>query len=317
MQHLFQLQSPMFTMDSLSPTFRIGLSGKQAQVDDVKQAGGNKPPSTKSILDTAASTPRTMPDGLSPMTKANEFILTSKSTEMQNRMIDEQLEMLGELFPNQLKKLSNSQDQQAVETTITDSQVAHDSLSSGASSDFQDSPKTGRLALSSDWPKLADIEGDDSSTKRDSAGSSNTHVDPSTMHEVPSDIPLSPEKPLIERRSLAPTLRVDTVNSQQYATKELVLIRKMKEEGRVKSEIKVSSGRFHISHILQDVKHPLTTSVGQSTGRERSNLAASGRKTNSHASRQCPRNPQSYHPSRCRIRTDRAGFYSRRHRRPG
>jgi hypothetical protein len=48
------------------------------------------------------------------------------------------------------------------------------------------------------------------------------------------------EAGLIARRSLLPGLRVDTANSQQYATKELQLIRRMKEQGRLAAASKAA-----------------------------------------------------------------------------
>lgn len=53
------------------------------------------------------------------MPVADSVPVTSKSTDLQNKMIDEQLEMLEELFPEQMKKYSRSIDTQALETMIS------------------------------------------------------------------------------------------------------------------------------------------------------------------------------------------------------
>ena len=237
----FKLQSPLFRMDTLSPTFTISLP-----------AATLNPAGVKSAPDVVARSPsiRHM-DRLSPMPVTESVPPTSKSTEVQNRMIDEQLEMLGELFPEQMKKYSQTIDAQALETMISSmndappvptmqKQEQSHEQAVDTSSDFQKSPESGRMLLSSESPGLPEFAGPGTATNEKFRSPGLASPTSSNKLRQSVQLPFSPEKPLMERRSLVPKLRVDTVNSQQYATKELQLIRKMKEQNRLKSEAKVS-----------------------------------------------------------------------------
>lgn len=127
---------------------------------------------------------------------------------------------------------------------IAQDQHTPEEQAADTSSDFQKSPESRRMTLSPDSPKLPDIIDSDASTTQDKNGTPEAMSPASDASQRRSaQLPFSPEKPLMERRSLVPNLRVDTVNSQQYATKELQLIRKMKEQNRLKSEAKVCGMR--------------------------------------------------------------------------
>lgn len=232
-------------MDSSSPTFKISLP-----------AAPLSPLQVKATSEVLARSPSIHQGGkLSPMPLADSVPATSKSTEVQNRMIDEQLEMLGELFPEQMKKYSQTIDSQALETMMSS---MHDAppvptvrtpplvaeQEADTSSDFQKTPVSSSMPLSSDWPKLPDVADSDESAGHSSAPSEIVSPEPAAKTPEAIPAPASPEKPLTERRSLVPKLRVDTVNSQQYATKELQLIRRMKEQNRLKAEVKVRNRGF-------------------------------------------------------------------------
>lgn len=239
----FQIHSPLFRLDTLSPTFTISLSGAHGVVGDTKTTGldvsrtSSAMPGTPGRLNKAAAVSAV---GLSPLPRGDDMPMTSKSTELQNRMIDEQLEMLGELFPKQLNRASQDKLPSASPDSISRVDEKTEKLSTSESSGFQNSPVSDTFALSSNWPKLPEEDGVASASQRTSSASEGPIHSEKPIAEDSPDLSASADKPLIQRRSLAPTLRVNTTESQRYATKELVLIRKMKEEGRIKAENKVS-----------------------------------------------------------------------------
>lgn len=239
----FQIHSPLFRLDTMSPTFTISLSGVRGSFQAAKPADPDMSHSISPVPGTPrlpSKSPAITPAGLSPFSRAEDLPITSKSTELQNRMIDEQLELLGELFPKQVNHALQAKRSKAPGSP-SGVEERTEKLSADETSDFHVSPVSEALALSSDWPKLPEASQSVVASQRASLISGEAVVDHSVEQSTKSPN-LSPtaDRPLIKRRSLAPTLRVNTVESQQYATKELKLIRKMKEEGRMKSDNKVS-----------------------------------------------------------------------------
>ncbi|KAK9898614.1 hypothetical protein P389DRAFT_36140 [Cystobasidium minutum MCA 4210] len=148
---------------------------------------------------------------------------------------------------------------------IAQDQHTPEEQAADTSSDFQKSPESRRMTLSPDSPKLPDIIDSDASTTQDKNGTPEAMSPASDASQRRSaQLPFSPEKPLMERRSLVPNLRVDTVNSQQYATKELQLIRKMKEQNRLKSEAKQHAKKEQSRHEREDSEEVVANVVSDS-----------------------------------------------------
>lgn len=277
----YHLQSPLFDIPRISPTFEIQLHQGQitnAKLDSSEAAPGQSG-STKELVVSSVpvtvSEPFESSDGsLLSATAQEDHALSSRSVEAQNDMIDQQLEMLGELFPVAMKKYSQTVDAKALNAAMSvignappvpqaSSATGHAEQDDN-SSDFHQSPpfrhRSRVSQLLSDWPDLADLDDSESESGSVAAlakleqstpgGHMSRSAGPPVMRsssgEHSENSETSPASSLTARRSINPNLRVNTTNSQQYATKELQLIRKMKEEGRLKQEAKVWHQNMYI-----------------------------------------------------------------------
>ena len=179
-------------------------------------------------------------------------------------MIDQQLEMLAQLFPKGEKHHAEKEQVQAADQA-EEEEVMDEEEGVDFTSDYQPTPNelaakhdSSRISkLLAEWPKLDDIpdqgeEGADSDavsalakleahpSMTDSSppqGSSGPSVD-LTSDSGSSYPATSLGSSLASRRSVNPHLSVDPAKTQKFAVKELELIRRMKDQGAAKQSHK-------------------------------------------------------------------------------
>jgi hypothetical protein len=248
-----QLSSPTFSISfpttelgsskSSSPPPALGYSASSvsdASVYSLSTAAGERPP-----FDRSASMPQFLPSARSLDDRGKE-------------MIDQQLEMLSQLFPKDEAKKGKGQAEpegvlgEAEEIDVPDNDDVVDNTS-----DYQPTPNditkhdSSRISkLLAEWPKMDDIpdqndEGADSDAvsalAKLQAHPSLTDSSPPQASSGPS-VDLTSESgssypatslgsSLASRRSVNPHLSVDPARTQKFAVKELELIRRMKDQG--------------------------------------------------------------------------------------
>lgn len=263
----FHLKSPLFQHTTLgSPTFALDFSDAKRLSQKAPLAADSKTPPFPALAyagsasgSDESSLSSTLPTG--GLTSSTNPIIASSAAgkvpmhetsliDEDNDLIDAQLEMLEQLFPKEMKSYSGSipKDMAASVAAMMasppplPSSVGKTAATSNHKIDEASpvliqlsSNATGILSTSNDLkPDAADAPG------QMSGGHHNIFAE-TTVSTLSLSKPPDEEKRLSRPGLLG--LSINTVSSQAYATKELVLIRKLKEEGRIKKDEKANKAK--------------------------------------------------------------------------
>ena len=273
-----QLSSPTFSISfpavqrtgerpkssALSPPPPLGYSASSSDLSNYSPATGDGRPQLHRA-------PVSMPTNM-PSTSAKSFDAEG------NEMIDQQLEMLSQLFPNHAKTASRDIAEDLKAAGIPSNQELEeqgaeddhfDITSDYTGNDDEDDPDNNRVSqLLSDWPKLDQMDTDAAApvpAEKQGSGRSSLASLPERVSSNGSPVKsldgvLSPSDSgnshsLASRRSANPNLSIDPRKTQEFKARELELIRRLKDGNAAKQQVKA---KVRAGHLRMETENSLT-----------------------------------------------------------